>query len=145
MANTLSNTDIFSGMTTFFHVVSLGSFTRAAEYMDHSTSYISKEVSKLETRLGVRLLNRTTRKLSLTPEGQLYFQRCKLIIEDTEILETELSGHQVHPKGRLKISCPVSFGLSRVRPILAEFLAKYPQIDLDIDLSDKKVDVISEG
>ena len=145
MANTATSSDIFTGMTTFFHVVSLGSFTKAADFLGHSTSYISKEVSKLEERLGVRLLNRTTRKLSLTPEGQLYFQRCKQIIEDTEVLETEVSGHQVNPQGRLKISCPVSFGLSRVRPILADFLAKYPLIDLDIDLSDQKVDVISDG
>ncbi|NVK25132.1 MAG: LysR family transcriptional regulator [Gammaproteobacteria bacterium] len=140
-----SNSDIFSGMTTFFHVVSHGSFTKAAEHLEHSTSFISKEISKLEARLGVRLLNRTTRKLSLTPEGQLYFQRCKQIIEDTEALENQVSGHQVKPQGTLKISCPISFGRSHVQPILAEFLARYPEINLDIDLSDQKVDIISEG
>jgi len=145
-ANTSATaSDIFNGMTTFYEVVRSESFTRTAELLGCSTSYISKEVSKLEARLGVRLLNRTTRRLSLTPEGRVYYQRCKQIIEDTTELEREISGHQLEPQGVLKISCPVTFGLSKLRPVLAEFMALYPKIELDIDLSDKKVDVIAEG
>jgi len=139
------NKGLLDGIVVFVEVVQAGSFTRAAHNTSHSTSYISKEIKQLEERLGVRLLHRTTRTQSLTPDGQLYFQQCLQIVDDAEQAESVVGGHQVEPKGTLKVSCPVSFGLSHVRPVLATFTAKYPKIVLDIELNDRKVDMIAEG
>ncbi|WP_111976929.1 LysR family transcriptional regulator [Algibacillus agarilyticus] len=139
------NTQLFEGMIIFVEVVNGGSFTKAADNTQHSTSYISKEIAKLEARLGLRLLNRTTRSLSLTAEGELYFQQCQQIIYDAEQAERLISGAQQNPKGKLRISCPVSFGLSHLQPVIAQFLAQYPDITLDLDLDDRKVDIIAEG
>jgi DNA-binding transcriptional LysR family regulator len=139
------NTKLLDGIVIFVEVINAGSFTKAAERNGHSTSYISKEITKLEDRLGVRLMNRTTRSISLTPEGESYFQQCQQIVDDAEQAELLVNQKQITPKGLIKISCPVSFGLSHVRPIIAQFLALYPQISLSLDLSDRKVDVVGEG
>jgi len=139
------NGKLLDGMVIFNEVINAGSFTKAADTSGHSTSYISKEINKLEERLGIRLMNRTTRSISLTPEGKLYYEQCQQIINDAEQAEYALSGRQMEPQGQLKISCPSSFGLSRLRPIMAKFMAKYPQVSLNVDLSDRKVDVVADG
>lgn len=139
------NGQLLDGMVIFSQVVKCASFTKAAEVSGHSTSYISKEISKLEERLGVRLMNRTTRSLNLTPEGRLYYEQCAQIISEAEQIENALAGHQVEPKGRLRISCPTSLGLSRLEPIFASFLQTYPSVELDIDLNDRKVDLVADG
>jgi len=136
---------LLDGMVIFVEVINAGSFTKAAENSGHSPSYISKEINKLEERLGIRLMHRTTRSISLTPEGEIYFQQCQQIIDDAEEAEASIKKSQVEPKGRLKISCPISFGLSHIRPILAKFLQENPQVDLELDLSDRKVDVVADG
>jgi len=139
------NGKLLDGMVIFSQVVNNGSFTKAADVSGHSTSYVSKEVNKLEERLGVRLLNRSTRSISLTPEGESYYQQCQQIIDNAVAAEALLAGHQVEPQGTLRISCPVSFGLSRVRPKLAKFIAQYPKVNVELDLNDRKVDLITEG
>ena len=139
------NGKLLDGLVTFVQVVSAGSFTLAADLSGHSTSYISKEVNKLEARLGVRLLHRTTRSLSLTPEGELYFQRCCQIIEDAEQAENSIIGKQGEPHGLLRISCPMAYGLSNLSPKLSLFTEKYPKIQLELDLNDRKVDLVSDG
>lgn len=139
------NGKLLDGMVIFTEVIKTGSFTNAALSSGHSTSYISKEINKLEARLGVRLLHRTTRSISLTPEGELYYRQCQQIIGDAEQLENAVSGRQSEPKGELRISCPLSFGLSHIRPILSTFLKKYPLIDIELDLNDRKVDVVADG
>ena len=139
------NGKLLDGMVIFVHVVKSGSFTLAADISGHSTSYISKEINKLEARLHVRLLHRTTRSLSLTPEGELYFQRCCQIIEDAEQAENTIIGKQGDPHGLLRISCPMAYGLSNLSPILSLFTEKYPRIQLELDLNDRKVDLISDG
>jgi DNA-binding transcriptional LysR family regulator len=136
---------LFDGMVIFVHIVKSGSFTLAADISGHSTSYISKEINKLEARLGIRLLHRTTRSLSLTQEGELYFQLCQQIIEDAEQAENAIIGNQGEPQGRIKISCPISYGLSNLSPILSQFTEKHPKIQLELDLNDRKVDLISDG
>lgn len=136
---------LFDGLVIFVDVVKSGSFTLAADISGHSTSYISKEVNKLEARLGVRLLHRTTRSLSLTPEGELYFQFCQQIIEDAQQAENAIIGKQGEPHGLLRISCPISYGLSNLSPVLSKFTQKYPKIQLELDLNDRKVDLISDG
>ncbi len=139
------NGKLLDGMVIFAEVIKAGSFTKAADSSGHSTSYISKEINKLEERLGVRLMHRTTRTISLTPEGKLYFEQCQQIINDAREAEFALSGRQLEPQGELKVSCPVSFGLSRIRPILSKFLETYPQVTLNMDLNDRKVDVVGDG
>ncbi|GLS89753.1 LysR family transcriptional regulator [Psychromonas marina] len=139
------NGKLLDGLVTFVQVVSAGSFTLAADLSGHSTSYISKEINKLEARLGVRLLHRTTRSLSLTPEGELYFQRCCQIIEDAEQAENAIIGKQGEPHGLLRISCPMAYGLSNLSPKLSLFTEKYPKIQLELDLNDRKVDLVSDG
>lgn len=136
---------LLEGIVAFVEVVSSGSFTKAAEASGHSTSYISKEITKLEERLGVRLLNRTTRSLSLTPEGEMYYQQCQQIVNDAEQAEQVMTGQQQKPKGLLRVSCPVNFGMSKLRPALAKFTSKYQDVKLELDLNDRKVDMVAEG
>ena len=140
-----ANTKLFDGIVIFTHVVNSGGFSAAAELTGHSTSYISKEINKLEARLGVRLLNRTTRSISLTPEGELYFQQCQQLVFDAESTVGEITSSHVNPKGMLKISCPVSFGLGHLQPILSEYMSMYPEVQLHMDFNDRKVDVVQDG
>lgn len=139
------NAQLLDGMLVFAAVVNAGSFTQAAENTGHSTSYISKEINKLEQRLGLRLMNRTTRSLSLTPEGDMYFQQCEQIIAEAEQSLNALSGQQSEPTGLLRISCPASFGEARMQPVFADFLDRYPLVELELDVSNRKVDMIAEG
>lgn len=139
------NTKLFDGIVIFTHVVNCRGFSAAAEKTGHSTSYISKEINKLEARLGVRLLNRTTRSISLTPEGEMYFQQCQQMVIDAEQALGELNQNQEMIKGVLKISCPVSFGLNYLQPVLSNFLNHYPLMTLDIDFNDRQVDVVLDG
>lgn len=140
-----TNTKLFDGVIIFSQVVNSGGFSAAAEVIGHSTSYISKEVTKLEARLGARLLNRTTRSISLTPEGNVYFQQCQQMIADAEQALGVLTEGNVTPRGVLKISCPVDFGLGYLQPILSAFIKKHPKVTLDLDLNDRKVDVVQDG
>lgn len=139
------NPQLLDGIVVFTEVVKHGSFTLAAQHTGHSTSYISKEINKLEARLGVRLMNRTTRSLRLTTEGELYFQQCELIIGEANQTELALSGQQLDPVGTLRISCPIGLGVSKMQTIFTDFMALYPQVDLELDLSNRKVDMIAEG
>lgn len=138
-------TKLLDGVVTFVHVVDAGSFTHAAQITGHSTSYISKEISKLEERLGVRLMHRTTRTLSLTPEGKLYYESCKQLVESAQEIENTLGGKQSEPQGHLRISCPVSFGVVELSPMLAKFMSLYPKVTFDVDLSEHRVDLVAEG
>ncbi|MCG8492237.1 MAG: LysR family transcriptional regulator [Sneathiellales bacterium] len=140
-----SNKDILDGMSIFAQVVENEGFSSAAKKLGNSTSYISKEVTKLEQRLGVRLLNRTTRSISLTDMGQEYYIRCRQILEDAEEAERSIQQQQENPQGFLKVSAPISLNQASLVHILPEFMARYPDIRLDIDLSDRFVDVVEEG
>ena len=140
-----TNTKLFDGVVIFTQLINSGSFTATAEATGHSTSYISKEISKLETRLGVRLINRTTRSLSLTPEGKLYYEQCVQLVQDGEQALGLMRQHDITPRGTLSISCPVALSNNYLQPILSRFMTKYPQVELLLDLNDRKVDVIQEG
>ncbi|NOH78369.1 LysR family transcriptional regulator [Vibrio sp. RE86] len=140
-----AKTDLLDGIVIFVEVVNSGSFTNAAQATLHSTSYISKEINKLESRLGVRLLQRTTRTLKLTPEGKEFYARCQQIIDDAVTAENLVSGSQREPQGTLRISCPVSFGLTKLQPVLVQFAQQFPKVQLDVDINDRMVDVIDEG
>ena len=133
-----------SGLTAFVRAAELRSFAAAAERLGLSPSAVGKSVARLEDSLGVRLLNRSTRRISLTDEGALFFDRGKRIVDDIEEAEAELSRWKESPRGRLRVSLP-SIGYRMLLPILPEFTARYPDIELDLDFSDRMVDVIAEG
>ncbi|GIU49460.1 MULTISPECIES: LysR family transcriptional regulator [Shewanella] len=139
------DTKLFDGVVIFTQVIESGSFSEAAEKTGHSTSFISKAITKLEQRLKTRLLHRTTRSLSLTPEGKLFHQQCVQMVADAEQAVVMLDSNQQTPTGTLKISCPVTFGLQYLQPILSIYMNLYPQIKLDIDFSDRHVDLVQDG
>lgn len=140
-----TNRDILEGLIVFVRVVEKGSFTLAANLLGHSTSYISKEVSRLENRLGVRLLNRSTRKISLTDVGKTYYEYCRQIVVDAEEAERSISSQHGVPRGVLKISAPVSIGHIHLAPVLPQFLETYPEVQMDVEFNDRKVDIVAEG
>jgi DNA-binding transcriptional LysR family regulator len=143
----ISNKDsnLFDGMVIFTQVVECGSFSGAAIATGHSNSYISKTVNKLETRVGVRLLNRTTRSISLTPEGQVYFEQCQQLVLDAHDAISLLTQSHIEPKGVLKVSCPTSFAESHLQDVVSEFMHQYPEVNLVLDLNDRHVDLVQDG
>ncbi|XPF95439.1 LysR family transcriptional regulator [Colwellia sp. RE-S-Sl-9] len=140
-----NNLNLFDGVVLFTQVVNSGGFTAASLINGHSTSFISKEVNKLESRLGVRLLSRTTRKISLTPEGQAFYQQCEQMIIDAEQALGIINQANIEPKGVLKISCPIGYGMTHLQSSLMEYSRLYPDVKLNLDFNDRKVDVIQEG
>ncbi|WP_305458414.1 LysR family transcriptional regulator [Photobacterium leiognathi] len=141
----MTNNQLFDGIALFVQVVKSGGFGAAAQAMGHSNSYVSKEIVKLENRLGVRLLNRTTRSISLTPEGKGYYQECLQLISDAEQAVAHITQSTVAPKGTLKISCPVWFGKHYLKDVFSAYLTRYPDVVIDLDMSDKAIDVIGDG
>ncbi|WP_305418770.1 LysR family transcriptional regulator [Photobacterium leiognathi] len=141
----MTNNQLFDGIALFVQVVKSGGFGAAAQAMGHSNSYVSKEIVKLENRLGVRLLNRTTRSISLTPEGKSYYQECLQLISDAEQAVAHITQSTVAPKGTLKISCPVWFGKHYLKHVFSAYLTRYPDVMIDLDMSDKAIDVIGDG
>ncbi|WP_165399013.1 LysR family transcriptional regulator [Shewanella maritima] len=141
----MQETQLFDGMVIFTKIVELQSFSAAAEATGHSTSHISKTFNKLEQRIGTRLLNRTTRSQSLTPEGEVFYRQCQQMVNDAKTALGMLDNKLQQPSGKLKISCPVSLGLRYLQPVLSKYLNLYPDVTLDLDLSDRHVDVIQDG
>jgi len=134
-----------TGMMVFAQVVQSSSFSKAADVLGMSKSSVSKKVSFLEDRLGVRLLNRTTRKLSLTEVGQVFYERCERIMSEAEEAELAITRLQDEPRGHLKLSVPVSFGVMHLGKPMAEFMKRYPDLSVDISLNDRFVDIVDEG
>jgi DNA-binding transcriptional LysR family regulator len=126
-------------------VAGAGSFTAAAAALGRSTSSVSKQVHALESSLGVRLLNRTTRRVSLTEAGAQFYERAKEIIDSLAEAEDAAAELQAVPRGRLFATIPMDFGRSHMVPALCRFAESYPGVSLDIDLSDRHVDLVAEG
>ncbi len=137
--------DRFQALQTFAKVVELGGFARAADRLSVSTSAVSRQVAELEAQLQVRLLNRTTRKLSLTEAGQAYYERCVQLLADLEEADASVRTAAAVPKGTLRVTCGVSFGVRYLAPAIAEFCVRHPQVLFDVDLSDRTVDLVDEG
>lgn len=137
--------DKFQEMRVFAAVVDAGSFVGASNALDMSKPAVSRYVADLETRLGVRLLHRTTRKLSLTEEGEVFYARCIELLGNIEEAEAEITSRSGEATGQLKVSVPVSFGLLHLAPLWAEFMARHPKVALDLTLSDRMVDLVEEG
>lgn len=137
--------DRFQEMTVFAAVVDAGSFVGASEALGLSRAAVSRLVGDLESRLGVRLLHRTTRRLSLTDEGRIFHLRCKAVLADVEEAEAEVGARAGEARGLLKVNVPVTFGLLHLAPLWSEFMARNPGVTLDITLSDRVVDLVEEG
>ena len=137
--------DSLTDIAVFVRVVESGSFTAAAERLDISKSVVSKYVTRLEDQLGARLLNRTTRRLSLTEVGRIFYERSRVGLADIEDAKAEVSRLQSEPRGTLRINAPMSFGILHIAPALPEFLELYPDVTIDMNLDDRKVDVIGGG
>ncbi len=135
----------FEQIYAFVMVVEQMSFTKAADKLNMAKSSLSRRVSELEQRLGVQLLQRTTRKLSLTDQGQQFYKRSIQILTELEEAEELVGDEQVELKGRIRIAAPVSFSNQYLCSVVCEFNAKYPNIDLNIDLNDRQVDLVEEG
>lgn len=135
-----------AGLLVFARVVEEQSFSEAARKLGMSPSMVSKQIARLEKSLGARLLNRTTRKLSVTEIGENVYQHCARIAREAE--EIDLAVAQLHtaPRGRLKISAPATFGMLHIAPLVAEFLRRYPEVSIDLTLSDRvAVDLANDG
>lgn len=137
--------DVLSDIAVFVQVVDSGSFTAAADRLELSKSVISKYVTRLEEQLGVRLLNRTTRKLSLTEAGQAFYHKSRIALQDLDDARAEVSRLQADPRGVLRLNAPMTFGILHIAPRLAEFHRQYPEVKVDLNLDDRKLDVVEEG
>jgi len=137
--------DRFQEMRAFVTVVNAGSFVRAADTLNVSKTAVSRLVADLESRLGTRLLQRTTRKLSLTEEGEVFQERCKGLLDGLEEAEAELSAHTGEVIGQLRVNVPVSFGLLQLARLWPRFMAAHPRVTLEVTLADRIIDLVDEG
>jgi DNA-binding transcriptional LysR family regulator len=137
--------DLFASMRMYVAVVEGGSFAAAADKLEISRAMVSKQIQKLEEHLGTRLMNRTTRRLSLTETGREFYERSTQIMGDVEEAE-QIAGQMTRvPQGVLRVTIPLSYGQHRLAAVIGEYTQAYPQVQLDISLSDRKVDLIDEG
>jgi DNA-binding transcriptional LysR family regulator len=139
------NSELLDGMTVFTTVVEAGGFSAAARRLRRSVSWVSKEVTRLEKRLKVRLLNRTTRTVVPTDTGQVYYERCRLIVTAAREAEQDLAASHQKPQGNLRVSMPIGFVRSYLDKALPVFMETYPDIILSAETSDRFVDLVAEG
>ncbi|MBS7807792.1 LysR family transcriptional regulator [Variovorax sp. PCZ-1] len=137
--------DKFKEMQSFVAVAESGSFVKAADELETSKAAVSRYVAQLEERLGVRLMNRTTRRLSLTDEGHAFLAHCKETLSLIEDAEEEIQSKRNNATGLVRINAPVSFGILHLAPLWGKFTQLYPQVKLDVTLSDRVVDLVDEG
>ncbi|WP_073603917.1 LysR family transcriptional regulator [Vibrio aerogenes] len=135
----------WEGVAEFIAVAEAESFTLAATRLSTSVANISRRVAALESRLAVRLLLRTTRQVSLTEAGQLYYQQCKPLLEGLEQAEMNVTSMQQNPAGRLRVTVPVTYGERIIAPIMQDFLEQYPQLELELNLTNQRLDLIEQG
>jgi len=137
--------DRLDAMHLFVRVAELGSFAAVAQQLGLARSVVTRQIAALEAHLGVKLMARSTRRLSLTSAGTAYLEKCRVILNLVETAETDVAEERVNPRGNIRISLPLSFGLKRLAPLLLEFSRRYPEVGLDMDYSDRRVNLIEEG
>jgi DNA-binding transcriptional LysR family regulator len=137
--------DRFQEMRAFAAVVDAGSFVSAADMLEISKAAVSRQIAELESRLGVRLLNRTTRRLSLTEEGEVFYARAKELLGSLDEMESEVAARSGQAVGILKVTAPLSFGLTHLAPLWPAFMARHPRVQLEVMLADRFVDLVEEG
>ncbi|CCN35383.1 LysR family DNA-binding transcriptional regulator [Vibrio nigripulchritudo ATCC 27043] len=135
----------WEGVTEFVAVAEQSSFTLAAQKLSTSVAQVSRKISKLEQRLSVKLLLRTTRKVTLTDAGKVYYQHCRHLVDGLEFAEQAVTELQSTLKGKIKLTAPVTYGEQMLAPVLSEFLTIYPEVELDFHLSNQKLDMLEHG
>jgi len=137
--------DTLDGLTTVVAVVETNSFTAASDRLGISKALVSKYVGEVESKLGIRLFNRTTRQLALTDAGRNYYEHALTLIEQYSVMLDNVTGEQSDPRGLLRISAPVTFGEMQLAPLLPEFLERYPDVQLDLILTNGAIDMLEEA
>jgi len=137
--------DRLDGIATFVQVVDAGSFAVAAERLNLTRSAVGKAIARLEARLGVRLLQRTTRSQNLTDDGQVFYDSCVRALAELDAAHTALEGGRLEPRGRLRVSVPISFGHLCVAPLMLALARQYPSLKIDLSFTDRRVDLVEEG
>jgi DNA-binding transcriptional LysR family regulator len=137
--------DRLDAMQIFVRVAEMGSFAAVAQQMGVARSVVTRQIAGLEAHLGVKLMARSTRRLALTSAGTAYLEKCRVILNLVESAETDVAEERLTPRGHIRISLPLSFGLKRVAPLLLDFAARYPEVSLDMDYSDRRINLIEEG
>lgn len=138
-------TDKLVAMKVFRRVAELGSFTQAADDLDITAATVSKHIAFLERDIDTRLINRTTRRMHLTDAGLAFLERTQALLDGLEDAELEARGIQSEPRGTIRINVPMSFGLTHITEAIDSFLMRYPEIDVDLQLSDRMVDLVEQG
>jgi DNA-binding transcriptional LysR family regulator len=137
--------DKLRAMQIFVRIVDEGSLTAAAEALDMSGPSVVRALAALERAMSVRLMNRTTRRSSLTDEGREYYERCKRVLAEVAEADASISARRTEPRGRLRVTAPVMYGRMHVAPVVAEFMAKYRQMEIELLLLDRIIDLVEEG
>lgn len=137
--------DRLDAMQLFVRVAELGSFAGAAQQLGVARSVVTRQIAGLEAHLGVKLMARSTRRLTLTSAGTAYLEKCRVILNLVEAAEIGVAEERQTPRGNIRISLPLSFGLKRLAPLLLDFSQRYPEVALDMDYSDRRVNLIEEG
>jgi DNA-binding transcriptional LysR family regulator len=137
--------NLFDEMTSFVRVVEAGSISRAAEQLGMAKSGVSRRLAELETRLGVSLMNRTTRRSSLTDAGRAYYEGAVKLLSDVAELDAVVADSEASLKGKLRLAAPLSFGLCHLAPAIEEFMTTHPGVLIDIDFSDRQIDLVAQG
>ena len=137
--------DTLNQMAVFARVVATGSLSAAARELSLSPAMVSRRLAALEARLGVRLVNRTTRSLHLTDEGAQYYESCARVLAEIEQADAEVSAGRQSPRGALRVALPASFGNQYVAPLVPQFARRYPDVQLLLSLSDRTVNLVEEG
>lgn len=139
------NLDRMGDIIAFVRTADARSFTVAAEQLGLSRSAVGKRIARLEERLGLRLLHRTTRSVSLSDEGRAFYERCVRILADLDEAEAAMATRKEEPRGRLRLDVPVSFGRLHVLPVLHSFMAEWPELQVNVSFTDRYADLIEEG
>ncbi len=137
--------DKLRAMSTFVRIVEAGSLSAAAEALQLSGPSVVRSLAALEREVGVRLLNRTTRRSSLTDEGREYYERCRRVLAEVEAADALLNARQAAPQGRLRLTAPLAFGRLHIAPLVREFMARFPAVEVELLLLDRVVDLVEEG
>ena len=135
----------WDGISEFVYVAEHESFTRAAKELGISTAQVSRQISALEKRLNIKLLYRTTRKVSLTEEGRVFYQHCRGVLDGLDAAEQAVSNLQAKPQGRIKLTAPVTYGEQQLLPLVNDFMVQYRDIEVTAFLSNQKIDLIDGG
>ena len=137
--------DRFDAMRLFIRVAELGSFSAVALQAGVARSVVTRQIAALETHLGVKLMARSTRRLALTSAGSAYLEKCRVILNLVEAAEADVAAERLTPRGNVRISLPLSFGIRRLAPLLLDFSQRHPEVSLDMDYSDRRINLIEEG